>query len=114
MLGIAHLVDSLGNDVETVTAVMHNDVADRNIMERAKQIMAEQDLDLFVVQFIGTDQTGHSRGVHYDEYVQKLKKLIGSFNNLLNGCMSKGKWTTRRSSFVPIMDKQMALVDTAI
>jgi hypothetical protein len=74
LLGIAHLVDSMGDDVETVTAVMHNDVADRNIIERAKLIMKEQDPDLLVVQLIATDQTGHSRGVLYDEYIQKIEE----------------------------------------
>jgi hypothetical protein len=74
LLGIAHLVDSFGKDVETVTAVMKNDVADRNIIERAKKIMAEQDPDLFIVQLIGTDQTGHSRGVLYDEYIEKIEE----------------------------------------
>lgn len=72
LLGIAHLVDSMGSDVETVTAVMHNDKADPNIMQRAKKIMKEQDPDLFIVQMIATDQTGHSRGVLYDEYLQKI------------------------------------------
>jgi len=72
LLGIAHLIDSMGYDVDSVTAVMHNDVADRNIVERAKAIMTEQDPDLLVVQLIGTDQTGHSRGVLYDEYLQKI------------------------------------------
>ncbi|WP_335872946.1 alkaline phosphatase family protein [Bacillus sp. 2205SS5-2] len=72
LLGIAHLVDSMGTDVETVTAVMKNDVADKNIMEKAKFIMKEQDPDLFIVQLIGTDQTGHSRGVLYDEYLEKI------------------------------------------
>lgn len=82
LLGIAHLVDSMGDDVETVTAVMHNDVADRNIIERAKRIMAEQDPDLLVAQLISTDQTGHSRGVFYDEYVEKIEesdKLIQEY-----------------------------------
>ncbi|WP_394137566.1 alkaline phosphatase family protein [Cytobacillus oceanisediminis] len=74
LLGIAHLVDSMGSDVETVTAVMHNDKADPNIMARAKKIMKEQDPDLFIVQMIATDQTGHSRGVLYDEYLQKIKE----------------------------------------
>ncbi|WP_141430820.1 alkaline phosphatase family protein [Bacillus sp. 03113] len=74
LLGIAHLVDSMGNDVETVTAVMHNDQADPNIMKRAKKIMEEQDPDLLVVQMIATDQTGHSRGVLYDEYIQKIEE----------------------------------------
>ena len=46
LLGIAHLIDSMGDDVESVTAVMHNDKADRNIMERAKLIVSEQNPDL--------------------------------------------------------------------
>ncbi|MGM0876844.1 MAG: alkaline phosphatase family protein [Bacillota bacterium] len=74
LLGIAHLVDSMGDDVETVTAVMHNDVADHNIMQRARLIMKEQDPDLLIVQLISTDQTGHSRGVLYDEYIQKIEE----------------------------------------
>jgi hypothetical protein len=86
LLGIAHLIDSMGDDVESVTAVMHNDKADRNIMERAKLIMAEQNPDLLVVQFIATDQTGHSRGALYDEYVQKIHEadgLIAEFTDWL-------------------------------
>ncbi|MCA0753552.1 alkaline phosphatase family protein [Paenibacillus sp. N4] len=82
LLGIAHLIDSMGDDVESVTAVMHNDKADRNIIERAKKIMAEQNPDLFVVQMIAVDQTGHSMGVLYDEYLQKIAeadRLIEEF-----------------------------------
>ena len=82
LLGIAHLIDSMGDDVESVTAVMNNDVADRNIMERAKKIMAEQNPDLLVAQLIGVDQTGHSRGVLYDDYTQKIAeadRLIEEF-----------------------------------
>jgi hypothetical protein len=74
MLGIAHLVDSFGKDVDTVTAVMHKDLADRNIINKAKQIMKEKDPDLFVVQLIGTDQIGHSRGVLYEEYIEKIQE----------------------------------------
>lgn len=37
LLGIAHLIDAMADDVESVTAVMNNDVADRNIIERAKK-----------------------------------------------------------------------------
>ncbi|KOP31340.1 alkaline phosphatase family protein [Exiguobacterium acetylicum] len=75
ILGIAHLVDAFGStDVRTVTAVMHNDVADRNIVERAKQIVHEEDPDLLAIQLIGTDQTGHSRGTLYSEYVQKIEE----------------------------------------
>ena len=74
LLAVAHLVDSFGKDVETYTAVMHNDLVDRKIIERAKNIMEEQNPDLQIVQLISTDQTGHSRGVLYDEYIQKIEE----------------------------------------
>jgi phosphopentomutase len=91
LLGIAHLVDSMGDDVETVTAVMHNDVADRNIMERAKLIMKEQDPDLLVVQLIATDQTGHSRGVLYDEYIQKIEEADALIQEYVEWLEEQGK-----------------------
>lgn len=91
LLGIAHLVDSFGKDVETVTAVMKNDVADRNIIERAKKIMVEQDPDLFIIQLIGTDQTGHSRGVLYDEYVQKIQEADHLVEEYFNWLKERGK-----------------------
>ncbi|RBW71537.1 alkaline phosphatase family protein [Bacillus taeanensis] len=92
LLGIAHLVDSMGDDVDTVTAVMNNDVADYNIIERAKVIMKEKNPDFFKVQLIGTDQTGHSRGVLYDEYLEKIAeadRLVEDFVKWLeeNGYM---------------------------
>ncbi|WP_270179510.1 alkaline phosphatase family protein [Alkalihalobacillus sp. CinArs1] len=92
LLGIAHLVDAMGDDVDTVTAVMHNDVADSNIMGRAREVMKEKDPDFFTVQLIGTDQTGHSRGVLYDEYIQKIEEadsLVEEYVNWLdeNGYM---------------------------
>lgn len=86
LLGIAHLVDSMGRDVETITAVMHKDKADPNTMARAKKIMKEQRPDFFVVQMIGTDQIGHSRGVLYDEYIEKIEQadaLIKDFVSFL-------------------------------
>jgi hypothetical protein len=91
LLGIAHLVDSMGDDVETVTAVMHNDVADRNIIERAKLIMEEQDPDLIVVQLIATDQTGHSRGVLYDEYIQKIEEADALIKEYVEWLEEQGK-----------------------
>lgn len=74
LLGIAHLVDTLGDDVDTVTAVMNNDVADRHIVEKGKRLMKEENPDLFVMQLISTDQTGHSRGVLYDDYIEKIEE----------------------------------------
>ncbi|GHH98607.1 alkaline phosphatase family protein [Neobacillus kokaensis] len=91
LLGIAHLVDSFGDDCETVTAVMHNDVADRNIIERAKLIMDEQNPDLQIVQLISTDQTGHSRGVLYDEYIQKIEEADLLVEEYFNWLKEKGK-----------------------
>ncbi|MCA1031975.1 ectonucleotide pyrophosphatase/phosphodiesterase [Bacillus timonensis] len=91
LLGIAHLVDSMGDDVDTVTAVMHNDVADRNIIERAKLIMDEEDPDLFIVQLIGTDQTGHSRGVLYDEYIEKIEEADSLLQEFVDRLQKQGK-----------------------
>ncbi|MFB5283915.1 alkaline phosphatase family protein [Peribacillus sp. Hz7] len=91
LLGIAHLVDSMGSDVETVTAVMHNDKADPNIMQRAKKIMKEQDPDLFIVQMIATDQTGHSRGVLYDEYLQKIHEADVLIEDFVSWLEKEGK-----------------------
>ncbi|MBM7648890.1 hypothetical protein JOC78_001840 [Bacillus ectoiniformans] len=91
LLGIAHLVDAMGSDVETVTAVMNNDQADPNIMQRAKKIMKEQDPDLFIVQMIATDQTGHSRGVLYDEYLQKIKEADALVEDFVGWLQNEGK-----------------------
>lgn len=75
MLAVAHLVDAFGNkDVRTYTAVTRNDVVDYKIIERAKEIVREENPDLLIVQLISTDQTGHSRGVFYDEYLQKIRE----------------------------------------
>ncbi|OZI11262.1 sulfatase [Bacillaceae bacterium SAS-127] len=91
LLGIAHLVDSMGDDVETVTAVMKNDEADPNIMKRAKKIMKEQDPDLFIVQMIATDQTGHSRGVFYDEYIEKIQEADALVKDFVEWLQAEGK-----------------------
>jgi hypothetical protein len=82
LLGVAHLVDSMGQDVDTYTAVMDNAKVDYHILERAKQIMKDKNPDFFKVQLISTDQTGHSRGVLYDEYLEKIAeadRLIENF-----------------------------------
>ncbi|TDL78833.1 alkaline phosphatase family protein [Peribacillus frigoritolerans] len=91
MLAVAHLVDAFGDDVETFTAVMKNDVVDYKIMEKAKQIMDEQDPELFIVQLISTDQTGHSRGVFYDEYLQKIREADQLVKNFIEHLKETGK-----------------------
>jgi hypothetical protein len=92
LLGVAHLIDAMGDDVDAYTAVADNDSVDRNIIERAKQIMENEDPDFFNIQLISTDQAGHSRGVLYDEYIQKIEeadRLIEEFVSWLkwNGFM---------------------------
>lgn len=91
LFGCAHLVDSMGSDVETFTAVMHNDRVDSAIMERAKKIVQEQDPDLFIVQMIATDQTGHSRGVLYDEYLQKIHEADLLVKDFVKWLTEEGK-----------------------
>ncbi len=91
MLGIAHLVDSFGSDVDTVTAVMHKDKADRNIINKAKKIMEEEDPDLFIVQLIGTDQIGHSRGVLYNEYIEKIEEADRLIQEYVEWLEAEGK-----------------------
>ncbi len=91
LFGCAHLVDSMGSDVDTFTAVMHNDQVDSAIMEKAKKIVKEQDPDLFIVQMIATDQTGHSRGVLYDEYLQKIHEADRLIKDFVDWLTEEGK-----------------------
>ncbi|MDN3018798.1 alkaline phosphatase family protein [Paenibacillus sp. BSR1-1] len=91
LLAVAHLVDSFGKDVETYTAVMNNSIVDRSIIERAKNIMDEKNPDLQIVQLISTDQTGHSRGVLYDEYIQKIEEADSLIEEYFNWLKEKGK-----------------------
>lgn len=91
LLAVAHLVDSFGKDVETFTAVMKNNLVDRGIIERAKNIMEEQDPDLQIVQLISTDQTGHSRGVLYDEYIQKIEEADSLVEEYFHWLKDRGK-----------------------
>jgi hypothetical protein len=82
LFGCAHLIDAFGKYVESFTVVAHNDIVDHKIMEQAKTIYERENPDLFVVQMIAVDQTGHSRGVLYPEYLQKIKEsdaLIADF-----------------------------------
>ena len=74
LVGIAHLIDAMGDDVDAVTAVAHYDRADPMAVELAKQVVEERNPDLLVLQLIGTDQIGHSRGALYDEYRTKIEE----------------------------------------
>jgi hypothetical protein len=82
LFGCAHLIDAFCDHVESFTAVAHNDVVDHLIMKQAKAIYERENPDLFVVQMIAVDQTGHSRGVLYPEYLEKIAEadaLIADF-----------------------------------
>ncbi|GAX88734.1 alkaline phosphatase family protein [Effusibacillus lacus] len=82
LFGCAHLIDAFGDYVESFTAVENNDIVDHKIMARAKEIMKRENPDLMVIQMIAVDQTGHSRGVLYPEYLDKIKesdRLIEDF-----------------------------------
>ncbi len=70
LVGIAHLIDAFGDDVRSVTAVMHNDEIDDALVEQAKRTLLEEDPDLLVLQLLSVDQTGHARGSYYDEYLR--------------------------------------------
>lgn len=74
MYGCAHLIDAFGTYVESFTAVEKNDVVDAKIMAQAKDIMRQEKPDLMVIQMIAVDQTGHSRGVWYPEYLEKIQE----------------------------------------
>lgn len=86
LFGCAHLIDAFGNYVQSFTAVNHNDKVDKLIIEQAKTIYEREQPELFIVQMIAVDQTGHSRGVHYPEYAQKIHeadRLIADFHQWL-------------------------------
>lgn len=72
LFGCAHLIDAFGDYVESFTAVEKNNVVDHKIMAQAKQIMKRENPDLMVIQMIAVDQTGHSRGVLYPEYLEQI------------------------------------------
>lgn len=88
LLGCAHLIDAFGGHVRSWSAVCPNDRVDGEIMARARQLVAAENPDLLVVQLIAADQTGHSRGVHYPEYLEKISEAdahIAAFYHWLDG-----------------------------
>ncbi|MBB6695759.1 alkaline phosphatase family protein [Cohnella xylanilytica] len=90
LLGIAHLIDSMGDDVDAITAVMRHDRADAETVEMAKRIVEERNPDLMVVQLIGTDQIGHSRGVFYDDYIEKIEEADRLLENFVGWLSERG------------------------
>ena len=90
MVGIAHLVDAFGDDVETVTAVTDNDEIDDALIARAKAVMERDDPDLMAVQLLSVDQTGHARGSYNSEYLEKIEATDRIIEEFLHWCGQRG------------------------
>lgn len=91
LLACAHLIDAFGSDCRSFTAVAHNDRVDGLIMAKAREIIAAEDPDLFVVQLIAPDQTGHSLGVHYPEYLEKIAEADAHIASFYGWLQEQGK-----------------------
>ena len=97
LVGIAHLVDAFGDDVETVTAVTHNDEIDDALVARAKAVMERDDPDLLVLQLLSVDQTGHARGSYNSEYLAKIEATDRKIEEFLGWCQERGYLGRRHS-----------------
>ena len=90
LVGIAHLVDAFGDDVDTVTAVTHNDEIDDALVARAKAVMERDEPDLLAVQLLSVDQTGHARGSYNAEYLAKIEATDRKIEEFLDWCQERG------------------------
>ena len=90
LVGIAHLVDAFGDDVETVTAVTHNDEIDDALVARAKAVMERDAPDLLALQLLSVDQTGHARGSYNSEYLAKIEATDRKIEEFLDWCRGRG------------------------
>ena len=90
LVGIAHLVDAFGGDVETVTAVTHNDEIDDALVARAKAVMERDEPDLLALQLLSVDQTGHARGSYNSEYLAKIEATDRKIEEFLGWCRENG------------------------
>ena len=90
LVGIAHLVDAFGDNVDTVTAVTHNDEIDDALVARAKAVMERGEPDLLAVQLLSVDQTGHARGSYNAEYLAKIEATDRKIEEFLQWCQENG------------------------
>ena len=91
LAGIAHLVDSFGEQtVETVTAVTPNEEIDHALVARAREILDRDDPELLVLQTLSVDQTGHSRGSYYPEYVERIEATDRLLEDFIGWCREEG------------------------
>ena len=86
LVGIAHLVDAFGSDVETVTAVTNNDEIDYALAARGRAVIQRDDPDLLVLQLLSVDQTGHARGSYNAEYLAKIEASDRIIEEFLGWC----------------------------
>ena len=90
LVGIAHLVDAFGDDVDTVTAVTHNDEIDDALVAKGKAVMERDEPDLLALQLLSVDQTGHARGSYNSEYLAKIEASDGKIEEFLGWCEERG------------------------
>ncbi len=91
LVGIAHLIDAFGErDVETVTAVTHNDEIDHALVARARAVIERDNPDLLVLQLLSVDQTGHARGSYNAEYLAKIEETDRIVEEFLGWCADVG------------------------
>ena len=91
MVGIAHLVDSFGEQtMETVTAVTPNEEIDDALASRARAVLQSEDPDLLVLQTLSVDQTGHARGSYYPEYLERIEATDRLIEEFLGWCGEEG------------------------
>jgi uncharacterized membrane protein YbhN (UPF0104 family) len=87
LVGIAHLIDAFGEkDMRAVSAVMKNELVDRELCEIAKTVLREDDPELLVLQLISVDQTGHARGSYNDEYLRQIEDTDRVIEEFLGWC----------------------------
>ena len=90
LVGIAHLIDSFGDDVASVTSVAHNDKIDQNLIAAAKRELEEHDPELLVLQLLAVDQNGHVRGTYYPEYVERIAFTDRLIEEFMQWCEKRG------------------------
>ena len=90
LVGIAHLIDSFGDDVASVTSVAHNDKIDQNLIAAARRELEEHDPELLVLQLLAVDQNGHVRGTYYPEYVERIAFTDRLIEEFMQWCEEHG------------------------
>ncbi len=90
LVGIAHLIDTFGDDVASVTSVAHNDKIDQNLIAAARRELERHDPDLLVLQLLAVDQNGHTRGTYYPEYVERIEITDGLIEEFMGWCEERG------------------------